>query len=126
MRERILIIDESAGDRELLKLLLEPEYDVDCVDDGLPGIELVKQRDYTCVLVDLHLPIFGGTALIDYWQALSPEILPRVIIVTGFFAMAAALRERIADVILKPFAAAHVLECVERRVALRRMAATEG
>ena len=120
MRERILIIDDSASNRALFGALLEPLYDVDCVDDGLAGIELVKQKEYDCLLVALHLPVFGGEALIDYWDAMSPELLSRLVIVTGFGGMATGHREKVADVIRKPFAGSHVLECVERCVAQRR------
>ena len=119
MREPILIID-GATDSGFLRALLEPVYEVDRVDDGLAGIELVKQKEYGCLLVDLHLPVFGGEALIDYWEAMSPELLSRLVIVTGFSSIAAGLREKVAEVIRKPFDGSRVLECVARCVAQGR------
>ena len=125
MREPILIID-GATDCGLLRALLEPVYEVDRVDDGLAGIERVKQKEYGCLLVDLHLPVFGGEALIDYWEAMSPELLSRLVIVTGFSSIAAGLREKVAEVIRKPFDGSRVLECVARCVAQRRAPAVEA
>jgi len=125
MREPILIIDGSATDYELLRALLEPSYEVDWADDGLAGIELVKQKQYGCLLIDPHLPVFGGEALIDYWEAMSPELLSRVVIVTRWSSMAAAVRARVADVFPKPLPGPQLLESVERCIGRGRGAVAD-
>jgi DNA-binding NtrC family response regulator len=113
----VLVIDDSESDRMFLRALLVPLYDVDSVGDGLAGIELVKRNRYGCLIVDLHLPVFGGEALVDYWEAMSPDVLRRLIIGAEFSSTAAGMEERVARVLRKPFDASELLDQIARCVA---------
>lgn len=65
MAERILIVDDEERIRKLLTMYLEREgYIVDEANDGFIGLEKIKNVDYSCVLLDIHLPKLNGTKIL--------------------------------------------------------------
>jgi two-component system response regulator CpxR len=78
-----LIIDDDADIRELLRLMLETGgFQVDDLSDGIDALNLKKR--YDVILLDLKMPVFDGQRLTDYWQLTDPDILRRVIVLSGF------------------------------------------
>jgi len=79
----VLVIDDDADIRALLALLLENAgYDVDALEDGIAALELKKS--YDVILLDLNMPVFDGEQLTGYWVLTDPEVLRRVIVLTGY------------------------------------------
>ncbi|MGX7069050.1 response regulator transcription factor [Gemella bergeri] len=65
MAERILIVDDEERIRKLLVMYLEKEgYIVDEADNGQDGLERLKYMDYSCVLLDVHLPMLNGKTIL--------------------------------------------------------------
>lgn len=82
-RGRALIIDDDADIAELLTILLEFRgFTVDVVNDGIHAIE--PMWDYDVILLDLKMPVFDGERLTDYWLATRPELLRKVIVLSGY------------------------------------------
>jgi CheY-like chemotaxis protein len=82
-RRTALVIDDDADMRELIAALLESiDIDADLIGDGIDALELKK--DYDVILVDLHMPVFDGARLLDYWSLTRRDILGRVIILTAY------------------------------------------
>lgn len=82
-RKRALVIDDDANVREVLKVLLETVgFEVDTLHDGIEAIDL--KRHYHVILLDMRMPIFNGAQLADYWKMTTPEVLRRVIFLTGY------------------------------------------
>ncbi len=78
-----LVIDDDADMQELLAVLLESAgFEVDAVRDGIQAVNLPKQ--YDVILLDLKMPVFDGESLAEYWQLTNPEILRRVVVLSGF------------------------------------------
>lgn len=74
---KILIIeDESAIRRVLLKILSEENdtYDVEEAEDGLKGLEAVKNTDYDLVLCDIKMPKMDGVEVLEAARKIKPEI----------------------------------------------------
>ncbi|SDE04126.1 DNA-binding transcriptional response regulator, NtrC family, contains REC, AAA-type ATPase, and a Fis-type DNA-binding domains [Pricia antarctica] len=74
---KILIIeDESAIRRVLIKILSEENdtYQLEEAEDGLKGLEAVKNNDYDLVLCDIKMPKMDGVEVLEAARKLKPEI----------------------------------------------------
>lgn len=80
---KILVIDDEAGIRESLEVLLSLEgYTVEMAVDGVQGLSMLGQGEYDLVLLDLALPGQSGLELLPQIHELYPE-LP-VIMITAY------------------------------------------
>ena len=81
-----LVIDDDADIREVLRVMLESRgFQVDNLSDGIDAVDLKKW--YDVILLDLKMPVFDGQRLTDYWQLTNPDILRRVIVLSGYSRM---------------------------------------
>lgn len=74
---KILIIeDESAIRRVLVKILSEENesYQLEEAEDGLKGMEAVKNNDYDLVLCDIKMPKMDGVEVLEAAAKIKPEI----------------------------------------------------
>lgn len=74
---RILVVeDESAIRRVLVKILSEENdsYVVEEAEDGLKGIEIIKNNDYDLVLCDIKMPKMDGVEVLEAAKKIKPEI----------------------------------------------------
>ena len=62
-RKKILVVDDTEFNRELLAQLLEEEYDLVMAEDGAQALEKIEQEQPDLVLMDLGLPVMDG------WEA---------------------------------------------------------
>lgn len=59
--ERILIVDDEVGIRNLIKLFLEQKkYDVQSVGTGMECLELMKKGELDLILLDIEMPYMNG------------------------------------------------------------------
>jgi DNA-binding NtrC family response regulator len=80
---RILVIDDEAGIRESLEVLLTLEgYQIEMAVDGDKGLAMLEQRSYDLVLLDLSLPGQSGLELLPQIKERYSE-LP-VIMITAY------------------------------------------
>lgn len=81
MSKILLIEDEAAIRRVLSKILSEEnkEYIVEEAEDGLEGINKIKENDYDLVLCDIKMPKMDGVEVLEAAKKLKPEI-PMVMI----------------------------------------------
>lgn len=79
---RILIIEDEASIRRVLTKILSEESDtylVDEAEDGVQGLEKIKNTDYDLVLCDIKMPKMDGVELLEAVKKIKPEI-PMVMI----------------------------------------------
>ena len=79
---KILIIEDEAAIRRVLTKILSEEndsYKVEEVEDGLLGIEKVKNEDYDLILCDIKMPKMDGVEVLEAVKKIKPEI-PMVMI----------------------------------------------
>lgn len=79
---RILIIEDEASIRRVLTKILSEEndaYQVDDAEDGIIGLEKIKNNDYDLVLCDIKMPKMDGVEVLEAVKKIKPEI-PMVMI----------------------------------------------
>lgn len=107
-----LVIDDDPFIGELLQALLETQgYAVEIVTDGIDAIEL--KRDYDVILLDLKMPIFDGERLAAYWMLTKPDVLKRVIVLSGYSRFTQGRKLPAFAVLEKPFEYDALLRAVQ-------------
>ncbi len=79
---KILIIEDEASIRRVLGKILSEEndtYEVDEAEDGVSGLDKIKNTDYDLVLCDIKMPKMDGVELLEAVKKIKPEI-PMVMI----------------------------------------------
>jgi len=79
---KILIIEDEAAIRRVLVKILSEEnntFQVEEAEDGLAGIEKIKNEDYDLVLCDIKMPKMDGVEVLEAVKKIKPEI-PMVMI----------------------------------------------
>lgn len=79
---KILIIEDEASIRRVLTKILSEENDsyvVEEAEDGLKGVEKIKNEDYDLVLCDIKMPKMDGVEVLEAVKKIKPEI-PMVMI----------------------------------------------
>ena len=81
MSKILIIEDEAAIRRVLVKILSEENdtYQVDEAEDGVVGLEKIKNNDYDLVLCDIKMPKMDGVEVLEEVKKIKPEI-PMVMI----------------------------------------------
>lgn len=60
MKNRILVVDDSESNRELLKEILCDEYDISEAENGKSALEIIKGNEFDGILLDLVMPEMDG------------------------------------------------------------------
>ncbi len=82
--EKILIIDDEEGIRQLLYLLLTAEsYDVKMAEDGQKGLDLIDSFDPQVIILDLSMPNMGGLEFLQQLQY-DDNLNRSIIVLTGY------------------------------------------
>ncbi|MDA9563220.1 sigma-54 dependent transcriptional regulator [Flavobacteriales bacterium] len=101
---KILIIDDEKPIRNTLREILEYEkFKVDEAEDGLQGIEKIKETDYDIVLCDIKMPKMDGTEVLERIVMLKPNT--SVVMISGHGTIETAvdaLKKGAFDYIAKP------------------------
>jgi len=113
-RATILVVDDEEMIRLLFKETLEDlGHTVVLAGDGREGLELVRQRDFALVFLDLKMPGMDGAELFHQIRTIKPE-LP-VTLITGYpdsEMMARALAGGPFGVMNKPFGESDIIAAV--------------
>ena len=116
-RRTILVVDDEAAIRELLKLQLAAAgYEVVLAEDALGAARLVREAKPDLMIVDAHMPYVSG---LDFVSAvITDSSMPwvPVIFITGRSELRNDAEALGSACLVKPFLAARLLELIERVV----------
>jgi len=80
---RILVVDDEASQRDLLKLVLTEEgYNVETASSGEDAVKKVEDRFYNLVIMDMKMGGMGGLEALKSIKGISPAV--QVLIVTAY------------------------------------------
>ncbi|MFH4967582.1 sigma-54 dependent transcriptional regulator [Gaetbulibacter sp. M240] len=83
MAKILVIEDEAAIRRVLVKILSEENdaYQLEEAEDGLAGVEKIKNEDYDLILCDIKMPKMDGVEVLEAVKKIKPEI--PVVMISG-------------------------------------------
>jgi CheY-like chemotaxis protein len=116
---RVLVVDDEVDARGLAVDVLSAErYAVDEASTGFDAILRISAREYGAIILDLLMPGMDGRGVLETLSRWNPQVLSRVIVVTG---APEPLRTgedgRVFSVLRKPFALSDLVRIVDRCVA---------
>ena len=74
---KILVIEDEAAIRRVLSKIISEEndaYQVEQAENGLIGIEMVKNNEYDLVLCDIKMPKMDGVEVLEKAKKIKPEV----------------------------------------------------
>jgi YesN/AraC family two-component response regulator len=104
MKKSILICDDEEGIRESLKLILEKDYDLSFVSNGLEAITSIKMAKYDLIILDIKMPKVSGVDTLREIKKISPK--HKVIVATGYKSpevVREVAKLGVNDYVVKPF-----------------------
>ena len=114
---KILVIDDEAGARETLRMILKVTYNVVFAENAEQARVLLEEQDFDLITLDLRLPDARGVDLLKEIKHLRPDV--EVIIITGFGDLNSsmeAIKSGAFSYLLKPFNIGEVLSQVNHAV----------
>ena len=120
-RPVVLVIDDEAGVRESLRIILQDDFEVLEAADGAAALEIVRSRRIDVALLDVRMPGESGPAVLPRILALSETIA--VILMTAVPQVRTAVDAMKAgayDYVIKPFEPDEILLLV-RQAAQHRL-----
>jgi putative two-component system response regulator len=100
----VLIIDDEAGPRDALKVILRPFFNIRTADSAKAALELLSTESIDLITLDQKLPDRHGLDLLQDITHDHPKV--EVVIVTGYGSLKSAMegiRYGAAGYLLKPF-----------------------
>src|SRR5215472_3979372 len=126
---RVLVVEDDAPiGRMLASILADEGYVVDLASDGLTALGKIEAREYDLILTDLRMPELDGVGLYRELERRQPEMLRRVIVITGTSGhpeYESFLEETQVPYLEKPFSL-QALRAITRRVLAAAGAAREA
>ena len=114
-RSRVLVIDDEAGPRESLRMILKDTYNVTLAENPIQGLKLADQQRPDVVFLDIKMPEMDGTEVLRRIKEIDPDI--EVVMFTAFAAVDSAqlaLRYGAIDYLTKPFSVQDIADVAER------------
>jgi DNA-binding NarL/FixJ family response regulator/AraC-like DNA-binding protein len=116
----VLVVDDDAGFRDALRLILQDEYAVMEAADGRAALSVVRTEPVDLVLLDILMPEIDGLEILQELKALEPD-LP-VIMVTAVKTVrttVTAMKLGASDYVTKPFQEEELLASMRRALEQR-------
>lgn len=106
--KKILIVDDVRLNREILKDILQEEYEVELLENGEQAIARIEERsdDISAILLDLYMPVKDGFSVIGEMKKRDLMGMIPVMVITSEYSIAIekqCFNLGVSDFIHKPF-----------------------
>ena len=88
-RPTLLVIDDEAGPRDALKVMLRPYYNIHAAESASAAIEILNSQPIDLITLDQKLPDRRGLDLLLHIKLHHADV--EVIIITGYGGVTSAL-----------------------------------
>ncbi len=117
MMKRVAVVDDDDATRvAMTSLLTDAGYEARALADGIELVRVVELEEIDAILLDVDMPVFDGVRVVDYLDAMTPALLTRTIVITGWPSIAARVASRVRRVLVKPIDTGALLEEIRRCV----------
>jgi DNA-binding NtrC family response regulator len=82
MPQKVLVVDDESGIRQVLKECLSKYYSVDTAVDGLDAKRLLEKNEYDVLILDMHLPGMNGMEVYKWVEGANPQLADRTMFIT--------------------------------------------
>jgi DNA-binding NtrC family response regulator len=118
MPAKILVVDDEESMCHFMEIMLSKEgYHVDTANDGLSGVDLLKQTDYDLVIADLNMPEMTGIDLLKEVKSFKQK--QDFIVMTAYATVDTAIeamKQGAVDYITKPFKVDEIKLVIEKSI----------
>ncbi len=114
-RPTVLIVEDEAGPRDALKVILRPFYTIHAAECGQTAQRLLREHPVDLVTLDQKLPDCQGIELLQQIKLEHPNV--EVIIITGYGSLKSAMdgiRHGAAGYLLKPFNVTELISLINQ------------
>jgi len=111
----VLVIDDEAGPRDALKVILRPFFNIQSAESARAAIDVLNRQQIDLITLDQKLPDRQGLDLLQEIKHDHADI--EVIIITGYGSLKAAMegiRQGAAGYLLKPFNVTELITLVNQ------------
>lgn len=116
--KRFVIIDDSDINLRLLKTVLSKYANVDMAENGVQGLELIKNKHYDLIISDIQMPEMSGFELFETLSENDKEIREKFIFFTADVTLQNYFIENNYHYILKPATLSNIKAAVSKVVDL--------
>jgi len=124
----VLVVDDEPGQRDSLKQLMTLSgYEVSTASCGFDAIEMLEQRVYDSVLLDLNMPNGSGYDVIDHVANSNLDV--KIIVISGntdFESTRNALKKGAYDFLKKPYMPDELLATVKNASSTKQLEVANG
>jgi signal transduction histidine kinase/CheY-like chemotaxis protein len=124
---RILVADDNLVNQRLALRMLEKQgYDVDVVSNGMEAIKAVLRRQYSLILMDIHMPEMDGLQATDAIRQIETERHTPIVALTAsalYDDVRKCLQAGMDDYLSKPFTTEALQGKLDRWLSRHPMAA---
>lgn len=120
-KPKVLVIDDEAGPRESLRMILKPHYEVVLAEHPESGLALAREHHPDVVFCDIKMPEMEGPEVLRRLKEMDPEV--QVALITAYAAVDTAqkaVRYGAIDYITKPFSVEDILAVAQRAADRKR------
>ena len=81
---KILLVDDEPIILSFIsQVLTEEGHEVETVDNASDALEVVKNKNYRLILLDIKMPGISGIELYEHFQRMAKSLAGRVVVITG-------------------------------------------